>query len=98
MYASKTTIFEMGTVSAANFESFKEELSKLDDVYMEEIDYTPKQVYLSYVALKKSAAAIEEIAGKYGFNKETYPYEQNPKENCKKPNSNCPLFTSTKRR
>ncbi len=28
----------------------------------------------------KSAAAIEEIAGKYGFNKETYPYEQNPKE------------------
>lgn len=52
MYASKTTIFEMGTVSAANFESFKEELSKLDDVYMEEIDYTPKQVYLSYVALK----------------------------------------------
>ena len=26
MYASKTTIFEMGTVSAANFESFKEEL------------------------------------------------------------------------
>ncbi len=42
----------MGTVSAANFESFKEELSKLDDVYMEEIDYTPKQVYLSYVALK----------------------------------------------
>ena len=44
----------MGTVSAANFESFKEELSKLDDVYMEEIDYTPKQVYLSYVALKIS--------------------------------------------
>lgn len=80
MYASKTTIFEMGTVSAANFESFKEELSKLDDVYMEEIDYTPKQVYLSYVALKKSVAVIEEIAGKYGFNKETYPYEQNPKE------------------
>ncbi|MGC3625290.1 V-type ATP synthase subunit I, partial [Enterococcus faecium] len=29
MYSSKTSIFEMGTVSAANFDSFMEELSKL---------------------------------------------------------------------
>lgn len=42
MYVSKMIFFEMGIVSVVNFESFKEELSKFDDVYMEEIDYMLK--------------------------------------------------------
>ncbi|WP_165003719.1 MULTISPECIES: V-type ATP synthase subunit I [unclassified Enterococcus] len=79
-FSSKKTAFSMGTIGTTNFEGFKEELQQIDDVYMEEINYTPKAVYLAYVTLGTTAPQVDELASRYGFAKEKYPYEKAPKE------------------
>ncbi|MGG5313383.1 V-type sodium ATPase subunit I [Enterococcus sp. DIV2371] len=79
-FSSRQTTVVMGTISVANATEFREELAKVPEVYVEEISETDHFVYLTYVVLKTVAVAVEEIATRYGFVKETYPYERSPKE------------------
>lgn len=79
-FSSHQTTVEMGTISVANATEFREALAKVPEVYVEEVSETDHFVYLTYVVLKTSASIVDEIATRYGFVKEAYPYEQTPKE------------------
>ncbi len=83
-FSSHQTTVEMGTISVANATEFREALAKVPEVYVEEVSETDHFVYLTYVVLKNSASIVDEIATRYGFVKEAYPYEQTPKEQLQK--------------
>lgn len=79
-YQSKETVLKIGRISTTNVESFKEALLQTEIVGLEEIYYSEKQTALAYVTLRSALPNITEIAGKYGFIEEDYPFSGEPKQ------------------
>lgn len=79
-FLSQVTSFVIGTVSAANAEAFKEELAKIQGIYLEEVNATQTTVYFAYIVLQNKMQAVDDIASRYGFVKEEYKYENSPRQ------------------
>ena len=79
-FSSHQTTVEMGTISVANATEFREALAKFQRSMWKKSAKQITSFYLTYVVLKTSASIVDEIATRYGFVKEAYPYEQTPKE------------------
>ncbi|MBF8808415.1 MAG: V-type ATP synthase subunit I [Enterococcus lacertideformus] len=79
-FDSQTTSLTIGTMNAKNAEMFKEEMSQIEEVYLEEINMSPTTVYFAYVVLRSDEYRVEEIAARYGFVKKEYLYEGTPRQ------------------
>lgn len=78
-FQSKVTSCVLGTIASVNADSFKTEVAKLGDVYLEEVFQDEKETLLSFVYLPKDQQAMEDLCNQYNFTKVDYPYPHSPK-------------------
>ncbi|OQO70198.1 V-type ATP synthase subunit I [Enterococcus villorum] len=79
-FDSQTTSLIIGTVNAKNAEAFKEEITKIKEIYLEEINASQTTVYFAFIVLRSDEPRVAEIINRYGFIKEDYLYENTPRQ------------------
>ncbi|GEL92878.1 V-type ATP synthase subunit I [Enterococcus villorum] len=79
-FDSQTTSLIIGTVNAKNAEAFKEEITKIKEIFLEEINASQTTVYFAFIVLRSDEPRVAEIANRYGFIKEDYLYENTPRQ------------------